>query len=218
MADRWDSSLYDDRHSFVWKQSADLIDILAPQPGERVLDLGCGTGHLTAQIAARGAEVVGIDSSLSMIAQARQNYPRLKFQSTPCSRMPRCIGCAKRNARRRACLGRSNRAGGWYSKWVSGATSPASCRELRLSCARLACRRKTPGTFRAWESTPGCSNITGSRSSMPKRLPGGTSWSIPQPQREALITAIEARLKPVLFRDGAWWADYRRLRIAGQLG
>jgi hypothetical protein len=53
---------------------------------------------------------------------------------------------------------------------------------------------------------------------MPKRLPGGTSWSIPQPQREALITAIEARLKPVLFRDGAWWADYRRLRIAGQLG
>ncbi len=80
MADRWDSSLYDDRHSFVWKQSADLIDILAPQPGERVLDLGCGTGHLTAQIAARGAEVVGIDSSLSMIAQARQNYPRLKFQ------------------------------------------------------------------------------------------------------------------------------------------
>jgi len=41
---------------------------------------------------------------------------------------------------------------------------------------------------------------------------------IPQPQREALITAIEARLKPVLFRDGGWWADYRRLRITGQLG
>lgn len=77
--DRWDSSLYDGRHSFVWKQSADLIDMLDPKPGERVLDLGCGTGHLTAQLAGRGAAVIGLDASPSMVAQARQNFPRLKF-------------------------------------------------------------------------------------------------------------------------------------------
>jgi len=77
--DRWDSALYDDRHAFVWQRSADLIDVLNPQPGERVLDLGCGTGHLTAQIAARGADVTGLDASASMIALARQNYPKLKF-------------------------------------------------------------------------------------------------------------------------------------------
>src|ERR1700733_15356167 len=79
MPDRWDSALYDDRHSFVWKKAEDLIDLLEPQPGERILDLGCGTGHLTAQIAARGVEILGLDASASMIAQARQNYPRLKF-------------------------------------------------------------------------------------------------------------------------------------------
>ena len=79
MADNWDSSLYDDRHSFVWKKVGDLVELLAPQPGERVLDLGCGTGHLTAQIAARGAVTTGLDASVSMIAQARQNYPKLKF-------------------------------------------------------------------------------------------------------------------------------------------
>jgi len=79
MANQWDSSLYDDRHSFVWKKSADMIGLLDPQPGERILDLGCGTGHLTAQIAERGAEVLGIDSSPAMIGQARQNYPKLKF-------------------------------------------------------------------------------------------------------------------------------------------
>src|SRR5580700_6778280 len=79
MPDRWDSALYDDRHSFVWKKAADLIDLLHPQPGERILDLGCGTGHLTAQIAERGADVIGLDASASMIAQARQNYPKLKF-------------------------------------------------------------------------------------------------------------------------------------------
>jgi len=79
MADKWDSSLYDDRHSFVWKKVGDLIDVLDPKRGERILDLGCGTGHLTAQIAARGAVVTGLDSSVSMTAQARQNYPKLTF-------------------------------------------------------------------------------------------------------------------------------------------
>ena len=79
MADRWDSALYEDRHSFVWEHGAELIDLLDPKPGERVLDLGCGTGHLTARIAERGAVVTGLDASVSMIAQARQNYPKLKF-------------------------------------------------------------------------------------------------------------------------------------------
>lgn len=79
MRDCWDSSLYEDRHSFVWKKGEVLIQLLDLRPGHRVLDLGCGTGHLTAQIAAQGADVTGIDSSASMIAQARQNFPRLKF-------------------------------------------------------------------------------------------------------------------------------------------
>jgi trans-aconitate methyltransferase len=79
MADRWDSSLYEDRHSYVWKKGEALIELLDLRPGVRVLDLGCGTGHLTAQIAAQGADVTGIDLSASMIAQARQNFPKLKF-------------------------------------------------------------------------------------------------------------------------------------------
>ena len=93
MPDSWDSALYDDRHAFVWQNSADLIDILDPQAGERVLDLGCGTGHLTAQIAARGAEVTGIDASVSMIALARQNYPKVKFVLGDARRLvPRRLG------------------------------------------------------------------------------------------------------------------------------
>lgn len=79
MPDRWDSSLYDDRHSFVWRAGASLVELLHPQAGERILDLGCGTGHLTAKIAEAGADVTGMDASPSMIAQARQNFPSLKF-------------------------------------------------------------------------------------------------------------------------------------------
>jgi trans-aconitate methyltransferase len=76
----WDAALYDGKHSFVWKYGASLIELLAPQPGERVLDVGCGTGHLTAQIAAAGAEVVGIDKSAGMLEEARRSYPGLRVE------------------------------------------------------------------------------------------------------------------------------------------
>src|SRR5262249_39924158 len=77
---QWNADLYDKSHSFVWKFGAALLELLEPKPGERILDLGCGTGHLTAQIAAAGAAVVGIDSSSDMIGQARRAFPQLHFE------------------------------------------------------------------------------------------------------------------------------------------
>ncbi|HWB09634.1 MAG TPA: methyltransferase domain-containing protein [Pirellulales bacterium] len=76
----WNASLYDDRHAFVYQHGADLIDLLKPQPGERILDLGCGTGHLTAKIADAGADVLGIDASSAMVEQARRNFPGVSFE------------------------------------------------------------------------------------------------------------------------------------------
>jgi trans-aconitate methyltransferase len=76
----WDAALYDDKHSFVWKYGAGVLELLAPQPGERILDLGCGTGHLTAQIAVAGAEAIGIDKSAAMLDEARKQYPHLRFE------------------------------------------------------------------------------------------------------------------------------------------
>lgn len=77
---RWDARLYESKHSFVWKFGEDLIELLSPQPGERILDLGCGTGHLTAQIASSGARAMGMDNSPSMIDQARKTYPQVEFE------------------------------------------------------------------------------------------------------------------------------------------
>ena len=59
----WDAGLYDDRHAFVWKHGESLLELLRPEPGERILDLGCGTAHLTARIAAAGAEVCAASTS-----------------------------------------------------------------------------------------------------------------------------------------------------------
>ncbi len=77
---KWDAALYDDKHSFVWKMAAGVLELLAAKPGERILDLGCGTGHLTAKIAEAGAHVVGVDRSPEMIRQAREKYPSLRFE------------------------------------------------------------------------------------------------------------------------------------------
>lgn len=76
----WDAETYDRSFGFVAAYGEALVDVLDPRPGERVLDLGCGTGALTARIAERGAEVAGVDADPQMIATARENHPRLPFE------------------------------------------------------------------------------------------------------------------------------------------
>lgn len=76
----WNAELYENRHAFVYQQAADLVESLTPRSGERILDVGCGTGQLTAKIAESGACAVGIDASAAMIEQARRNYPHIEFQ------------------------------------------------------------------------------------------------------------------------------------------
>ena len=73
----WDAELYDTRHAFVASLGADLIDLLAPAAGERVLDAGCGTGDHAAAVAERGAEVVGVDASPEMVERAAERFPGL---------------------------------------------------------------------------------------------------------------------------------------------
>jgi trans-aconitate methyltransferase len=76
----WDSTLYDESFGIITELGAGVVELLAPRSGERIVDLGCGTGGLTAQIATAGAQVVGFDASEAMIARARELYPHLRFE------------------------------------------------------------------------------------------------------------------------------------------
>ena len=67
----WDPTRYARNARFVADLGEPLIDLTQPSPGERVLDLGCGDGHLSLKIAGCGAAVVGVDASPEQVAAAR---------------------------------------------------------------------------------------------------------------------------------------------------
>jgi trans-aconitate methyltransferase len=66
----WNAAAYADNAHFVPALGQPLVDLLQPQSGERILDLGCGDGALTEKLVALGAQVLGIDNSPDMIAAA----------------------------------------------------------------------------------------------------------------------------------------------------
>jgi trans-aconitate methyltransferase len=243
--DTWDSSLYDDRHSYVWRSGESLVELLHPAPGERILDLGCGTGHLTAKIAESGADVTGLDSSVSMIAQARQNFPRLRFVLSDARdfHFDEPFDAIFSNAALHwihdaeqvlSCVAQALKPGGRFvlemggkrnveriQKAIEDVLTEAgrapncpwffpSIGEYTTLLEKCGFEVRLAQTFDRW-----------SKLEHPER--GLREWiemfasayfsEVPDTRREPLVLAIEDRLRPDLYRDGFWWADYRRLRV-----
>jgi trans-aconitate methyltransferase len=67
----WDTESYRKSAGFVAALGGPLVDLLKPERGERILDLGCGDGTLTKTLADLGCDVVGIDSSQEMVEASR---------------------------------------------------------------------------------------------------------------------------------------------------
>jgi trans-aconitate methyltransferase len=78
---QWNTAAYAANGRFVATLAAGVVELLAPKPGERILDLGCGDGALTEQIAAAGAIVTGVDASTEMVAAARARGLRIDHAS-----------------------------------------------------------------------------------------------------------------------------------------
>ena len=70
-AQSWDPRRYAANARFVPELGQPVLELLAPQPGERILDLGCGDGALTEKLSALGCIVTGVDASPEQIAAAR---------------------------------------------------------------------------------------------------------------------------------------------------
>jgi trans-aconitate methyltransferase len=66
----WDPQRYQQDAGYVPALGREVLEWLAPQAGQRILDLGCGDGTLTAELQATGAQVVGVDASPAQVAAA----------------------------------------------------------------------------------------------------------------------------------------------------
>ena len=242
----WDPELYEAKHSFVWQFGQDVVKLLDPKPGERILDLGCGPGNLTEKIAQSGAEAVGIDSSPEMIGQARLNYPARQFVLADAARM-------EFNNEFDAIF--SNAALHWMldSEAVAGGIARALKRNGRL-VAEMGGKGNIAEIERAIQDVvkayvplglpakrtfyPSIGEYAGllerhgletrfaqifDRPTKLESSKGMENWlrqfkwyyfeAVPNEKREEALTAVVDRLRPVLWREEGWFADYRRLRI-----
>ena len=66
----WPADRYAAHARFVADLASPVVELLAPRPGERILDLGCGDGVLTAKLAELGCSVVGVDGAPDMVRSA----------------------------------------------------------------------------------------------------------------------------------------------------
>ena len=242
MTQRWDPERYARTARFVSELGAPVVDLLAPRPGERILDLGCGDGVLTAEIAGRGATVVGVDASGAQVEAARHRGidarvmvgERLEFHAE--------FDAVFSNAALHwmhdadaviAGVRRALRPGGRFVGELGGKGCVA-----RIEAAvrdALAAQGVDPDPVRPWyfPSDDEYRERLGAggfrvRSIVlfprPTVLPGDAAeWieTFGQPflaaarDRAALLDAIRTALRPVLCGpDGRWTADYVRLRFA----
>ena len=84
----WNADLYEDKHGFVADYGKDLLSHVPDNPGQAILDLGCGTGALTQELLAKSAHVVGADASPDMVRKARMLHPDIDFRVVDACRMP----------------------------------------------------------------------------------------------------------------------------------
>lgn len=75
----WNSALYDASHDFVAEYGKGLLEFVPKNDGQAILDLGCGTGVLTVQLAGLCNKIVGVDSSQNMIEKAKQQFSNIEF-------------------------------------------------------------------------------------------------------------------------------------------
>jgi trans-aconitate methyltransferase len=240
----WNAARYQDQHSFVWRFGANLIESLNPQAGERILDVGCGTGQLTAEIARSGAEVTGLDNSAEMLAQARKNYPDLSFVLGEASsfRFPEPFDAVFSNAALHwvknaegavQAIAQALRPGGRFVAEFGGKGNIASIQVALRAVLGPAADERSPwyypsiGEYAPLLERHGFEVRDASLFDRPTPLEGqdgmanwlrmfGGSYlrEVPTERAEEIVRQLVERLRPTHYLNGTWTVDYRRLRVA----
>lgn len=240
----WDPRQYKSNAGFVAELGKPLLDLLAPKPGERVLDLGCGDGVLTLEIARLGCDVIGIDSSEAMVQAARASGIEAYRGDGAALRFVDEFDAVFTNATLhwidapQAVIGgvwRALRAGGRFVGEFGGSGNVRTI----LDAVGAALSRRNISVVCPWFFPTAAEYATLLENAgflvhvielfpRPTRLPGNVrGWletfaqhyldAVPESQREDLISEVIDELRDCLTdEEGNWFADYVRLRFSGE--
>ncbi len=242
----WKAERYSEHASFVPALGEAVLELLRPQAGERILDLGCGDGVLSERLAASGATVVGVDAAQDMVRAAQQrgvdarlmDSARLEFQdefdaafsNAALHWMKRDPDAVLQGVRR------ALRPGGRFAAEFGGHGNVAAITvALRAVLKRRGIEAVTPWYFPTPAEYQAKLQRAGFRvESMeliprPTRLPTDMrGWletfaapffqELPAPERLAALEEVLSLLRPALCDpDGRWTVDYVRLRFLARL-
>jgi SAM-dependent methyltransferase len=242
---QWNPADYAKNAAFVPALGADVLALLAPKPGEAILDLGCGDGVLTRALVATGAQVIGVDTSPDMVAAAQAKGLDARIMDGQALTFSQAFDAVFTNAALHWMLNPKAVAHGVFQALKPGGRYVGECGGFgNIACVRAGVRAvllnegyTVPERDPQWYATPnelksvlegaGFIDIQATLIPRPTPLPTGISgWlrtfrvgfldgmGIPKDQQPAIITKIEAFLRPLLCdADGAWVADYVRLRF-----
>ena len=247
--DFWNANLYDQYHSFVSKYGNNLIELLAPQQGERILDLGCGTGDLAKKLDDLGVNVVGVDHSNNMITEARKKYPHISFAVRDVTELGynaefdavfsnATLHWVKQPKQALEWIYQCLKQGGRFVTEFGGKGN------VQTITDEIIHQLKESGMDDKTEQFPWYYPSIGEYSSLmeevglrvtfaqhfdrPTTLDGENglkNWiemfgshlleSLNEDQKDVIITKVENHLKPILYKEGNWIADYKRIRVIG---
>lgn len=247
--DIWDANLYDHKHSFVSKYGSSLIELLAPKQGERILDLGCGTGDLARQLYEHGVEIVGVDKSEKMVDQAIRKYPHIQFLVQDATTLDyhdefdAVFSNATLHWVQRADLAlrgiyQSLRLGGRFVAEFGGKGNVQTIineiiRQVNESGYEFKNENypwfyPSIAEYSTLMEAAGFTVTFAQHFNRPTPLEGEhglINWiemfgnhlliGIPENTKNEIVTNVENNLRGILYRDGRWMADYKRIRIIG---
>ena len=239
----WDPARYARSARFVSDLGEPLLALLAPQKGERVLDLGCGDGALTERIVAFGAEVIGVDGSAEQVAAARARGLDARVADGQKLGLEAEFDAVFSNAAlhwmqdQRAVFDGVRRAlkpGGRFVCEMGGAGNVEHIRSALAAALKrrgLDAEAADPWVFpdvaehRALLEACGFTVRSIERFARPTPLPGEMAdWlevfaraflaQVSEADRSALLAEVSDALQPALWNAaGGWTADYVRLRF-----
>jgi len=242
----WDPDRYARNARFVADLGMPVVELLAPQPGERILDLGCGDGVLTEKLVATGCQVVGVDSSVELIKAAQahgldarvMDGQHLMFANEFDAVFSNAaLHWMKRADEVIAGVWRALKPGGRFVAECGGYKCVATIETALLDALKrrgIAGKDLSPWYFPTVEDYGGRLSAGGFKIHYialiprPTPLPGDvTGWLetfaesftslLPADERPAFIDEVREAVRPALCdQDGKWTADYVRLRFAAE--